>query len=304
MEYILSAENLSKSYGKFCALSGLSLHLPKGAIYGLVGKNGAGKTTFIRIICGLQAPSSGEYTLYGKKNSEKEIYVSRKRIGAVIETPAIYADMTAEENLREKCLMLGVPSFMEIPEILKLVGLGNTGRKKVGKFSLGMKQRLGIALALAGNPDFIILDEPINGLDPQGIVEIRELILKLNRERGISFLISSHILDELSRIATHYGFIDNGRLVKEIGKNELLEACRKCTEVRVSDTKAFARALDALELEYEIISETSAKIYGEINISHLVFSLAEENCDLISAREKNETLETYFLNLVGGGENA
>lgn len=304
MEYILSAENLSKSYGKFCALSGLSLHLPKGAIYGLVGKNGAGKTTFIRIICGLQAPTSGEYTLYGKKNSDKEIYVSRKRIGAVVETPAIYADMTAEENLREKCLMLGVPSFTEISEILKLVGLGNTGRKKAGKFSLGMKQRLGIALALAGNPDFIILDEPINGLDPQGIVEIRELILKLNRERGISFLISSHILDELSRIATHYGFIDNGRLVKEIGKNELLGACRKCTEVRVSDTKALARALDALEIEYEIISETSAKIYGEINVSRLVFSLAEENCELISAREKNETLETYFLNLVGGGENA
>ena len=166
------------------------MHIPKGAIYGFVGRNGAGKTTLIRIICGLQEPSEGSYSINGIKNSEKSITTVRRKMGAVVESPAIYLDMTAADNLKQQCLILGVPPYDCIPEILKLVGLENTGKKRVRFFSLGMKQRLGIAIALVGNPDFLVLDEPTNGLDPQGIIEIRELILKLNRERQTTVLIS------------------------------------------------------------------------------------------------------------------
>lgn len=202
MELILQTEHLTKCYRQLRVLDGVDLHVPKGAIYGLVGKNGVGKTTLLRLISGLQQPTAGSFTLYGIRNDSKDVTKARRRMGAVVETPAIYMDMTAEENLRQQYLVLGLPSCDGIPELLKLVGLENTGKKKAKNFSLGMKQRLGIAVALAGDPDFLVLDEPINGLDPQGIVEIRELILKLNRERQITVLISSHILDELSRLAT------------------------------------------------------------------------------------------------------
>ena len=198
MEYVLRTNALSKNYKHFKALSGLSMNIPKGAIYGFIGKNGAGKTTLIRLICGLQEPTSGGYTLYGREHTDKEIVKSRRRMGSVVETPSIYLDMTAEDNLKQQYLTLGLPSFDEVTEILQLVGLGNTGNKKAKHFSLGMRQRLGIAIALAGDPDFLVLDEPVNGLDPQGIIDIRELILKLNRERQITVLVSSHILDELA----------------------------------------------------------------------------------------------------------
>ena len=202
MEYILQTNKLTKKYKNFRALNGLTMNIPKGSIYGFVGKNGAGKTTLIRLICGLQEPTKGSYTIYGIKNKDRRISHARRRMGAVVETPAIYMDMTAEDNLKQQCLILGIPTYDSIPDILKLVGLENTGNKKAKNFSLGMKQRLGIAVALVGNPDFLVLDEPINGLDPQGIIEIRELILKLNQEYQITVLISSHILDELSRLAT------------------------------------------------------------------------------------------------------
>lgn len=302
MEYVLRTNALSKTYRNFKALDGLTMSVPKGAIYGFVGKNGAGKTTLIRLICGLQQPTSGEYSLYGRKHSDKAILKSRKRMGAVVETPAIYLDMTARDNLKQQALMMGVPSYDGIDDILSLVGLDTTGTKKAGTFSLGMKQRLGIAVALVGNPDFIVLDEPINGLDPQGIIEVRELILKLNRDHGITFLISSHILDELSKITTHYGFIDKGQIVKEISADELNATCRKYLCVKVSDTKALARVLERMNLEYEILSQCEANIYTTVKLSELVLALAAENCDLVSSTETNETLETYYMNLVGGGE--
>ncbi|MBR6781595.1 MAG: ATP-binding cassette domain-containing protein [Clostridia bacterium] len=303
MEYVLTTSALSKTYRKFEALKDLTMHIPKGAIYGFVGRNGAGKTTLIRVICGLQEPTSGKYAIYGISNKDRQIAKSRHRMGAVVETPSIYLDMTAEDNLKQQALVLGLPSYDNIPEILKLVGLENTGKKKARNFSLGMKQRLGIAVALIGNPDFIVLDEPINGLDPQGIVEIRELILKLNREHGITVLISSHILGELSKLATHYGFIEKGHIVKEISADELEAACRKCVCVEVSDTKILARVLDEIGMDYEIITDRTANIYGEITLSALVLALARENCELISSHEQDENLETYFINLVGGGEN-
>ncbi len=303
MEYVLTASALSKTYGKFDALRNLTMHIPKGAIYGFVGKNGAGKTTLIRLICGLQTPTGGDYTIYGIKNTDKAIGKARGRMGAVVETPSIYLDMTAKDNLKQQCLILGIPSYNRIDEVLALVGLANTGKKKARNFSLGMKQRLGIAVALIGNPDFIVLDEPINGLDPQGIIEIRELVLKLNREYGITFLISSHILDELSKIATHYGFIDKGQIVKEISAEELNAACRKALRVMVSDTKLLARVLDGMSAEYEILSDTEASIYTTVKFSELVLALSAEGCELISSSEKDETLETYYMNLVGGERN-
>ncbi len=300
MEYVLTTNALSKQYGQFKALNGLSMHVPKGSVYGFVGKNGAGKTTLIRVICGLQAPTSGEYSIYGLSSKEKAIIKSRRRMGAVVETPSIYLNMTAEENLKEQYCVLGLPSFDGIPKLLKLVGLENTGKKRAKNFSLGMKQRLGIAVALAGDPDFLVLDEPINGLDPQGIIEIRELILKLNREHQITVLISSHILDELSRLATHYGFIDGGRIVKEMSAAELESACKKCLHVEVTDTRALARVLDKIDIEYKIFSEKEADIYAKLNVSELAFALDKEDCQLLSMQEHDESLESYFISLVGG----
>lgn len=304
MEYVLETNALCKRYRDFDVLDGVTMHVPKGAVYGFVGKNGAGKTTLIRLICGLQEPTSGTYALYGKQNTGREILPVRRRMGAVVETPSIYLDMTAEENLKQQYRILGLPSFDGIGDLLKLVDLAHTGKKRARHFSLGMRQRLGIAVALAGDPDFLVLDEPANGLDPQGIVEIRELILRLNRERQITVLISSHILDELARLATHYGFLDGGRIVKEMSAAELEAACRKCVRIEVSSTKALARVLDAMEVSYQIISGTAADIYAKVHISHLTGALAKEGCEVISMQERDESLESYYISLVGGGSHA
>lgn len=300
MENILTVSNLKKSYGRFTALNGLDMHVPRGSIYGFVGKNGSGKTTLIRLICGLQNPTSGSFRLYGKDNTSPDIGKVRRRMGAVVETPSIYLDMNARDNLKCQYRILGNPDFSGIDDLLKLVGLENTGKKKAKNFSLGMRQRLGIAMSLAGNPDFLVLDEPINGLDPEGIIEIREIILKLNRERQITVLISSHILDELSKLATHYGFIDYGHMLKEISAEELERNCRKCIRVKVSDTGLLSLALEKLKIEYEIVSENEADIFGKISITQLVNALNKENCELISSSEKDESLESYYMNLIGG----
>ena len=300
MEDILTTAGLTKQYRHFRALDGLTMHVPKGAIYGLVGRNGAGKTTLIRLICGLQTPTEGSFTLYGVESTDPRIVRARRRMGAVVETPSIYLDMTAEDNLKTQYRILGLPSFEGIPELLRLVGLEDTGKKKVKHFSLGMKQRLGIAVALAGDLDFLVLDEPVNGLDPQGIIEIRELILKLNRERQITVLVSSHILDELSRLATHYGFVDSGRMVKEMSAAELEDACRKCTRLRVTDMQALARVLDGMRAEYKILSDEEADVFARLNITQLTLALAQENCEVLSLRERDESLESYFISLVGG----
>lgn len=303
MEYVLETNALKKCYGNSTALGGLSMHVPKGAIYGFVGKNGAGKTTLIRLICGLQRPTDGDYVLYGVRNDQREIRRVRSRMGAVVETPSIYLDLSARANLEEQYRILGLPSFDGVSELLELVGLADTGRKKAKHFSLGMRQRLGIAVALAGDPDFLVLDEPANGLDPQGIIEIRELILKLNRERGITVLISSHILDELARLATHFGFLDCGQMVKEISAAELEATCRKCIHVSVSDARALSCVLDELGLEYRILSEQEADIFGEIRVTALTLRLSERGCEVYHLQEQEESLESYYLNLIGGGRH-
>lgn len=300
--YALETEKLSKSYGRFKALDGLDVHVPQGAIYGLVGKNGAGKTTLIRIICGLQSPTSGGFSIYGVPSAGR-INSARTRIGAVVETPSIYSDMSARDNLRMQYRVLGLPSEADIEKLLKLVGLSDTGRKKAGHFSLGMRQRLGIAVALAGSPDLLILDEPINGLDPQGIIEIRELILKLNRELGITVLVSSHNLDELSRIATHYGFINEGRTVREISRQELDKACRRCMRLVVRNMPALCKVLDESGLDYMVASPSEAEVYGQISISRLAAAMTEAGGELIAVQESEESLESYYMNLMGGAAN-
>ena len=303
MEYVLTTRGLCKTYRNCKALNGLSMHVPRGSIYGFVGRNGAGKTTLIRLICGLQAPSHGSYTLYGIRNTMPGIYRARRRMGSVVETPSIYLDMSAEDNIRQQYRVLGIPSFDGVDELLQLVGLADAGKKTARHFSLGMRQRLCIAVALAGDPDFLVLDEPANGLDPQGIIEMRELILRLNRERQITVLISSHILDELSRLATHYGFIDNGRMLREISAEQLEEACRKCLRVEVSDTSLLARALDGMQLEYKILSDTTADIFAKLSISELDRALEAQGGELISMQERSESLESYYVNLVGGANH-
>ena len=303
MEYILEAKNIEKKYGHFKALDNLNMHIPKGAIYGLIGKNGAGKTTLIRLLCGLQRPTSGEYTLYGTLNNSRKIAEERKRVGGIVETPSICLDMTAEDNLKEQYKIIGLPSYDNLQEILELVRLNNTGKKTAKHFSLGMKQRLGLAISLVGNPDLLILDEPINGLDPEGIIEIRELILRLNKEKGITFLISSHYLDELSKIATFYGVIDKGKIIKEIDKDELEQNFRTRTQINVSNLKECVKYLEEKNFTYKVISDSIVDIYEKINVSELVIALSKRNCIVNDYQEKGESLENYYLNLIGGAKN-
>lgn len=303
MEYILETENIKKKYGQFNALNNLNMYIPKGAIYGLIGKNGAGKTTLIRIICGLQKVTSGKYTIYGISDNSRKIVEARKRLGGIVETPSICLDMTAEDNLKEQYKIIGLPSYDNLEEILKLVKLNDTGKKTAKHFSLGMKQRLGLAIALVGNPDLLILDEPINGLDPEGIIEIRELILRLNKEKGITFLISSHYLDELSKIATFYGIIDKGRIIKEIDKNELEQNFRKRTQITITNLKECVKYLEEKRLSYKVISDNTIDIYEKINVSELVIELSKRNCTVNDYQKKGESLENYYLNLIGGASN-
>ena len=266
MDYVLKTNALCKHYKDFKALNGLTMNVPKGSIYGFVGKNGAGKTTLIRLVCGLQLPTSGSFELYGVEHSDKEISKSRRRMGAVVETPSIYLDMTAEDNLKQQYRILGMPSFDGISELLKLVGLENTGRKRAKNFS-------------------------------------RELILKLNREQKITVLISSHILDELSRLATHYGFIDSGRIVREMSAEELEAACRKCMRITVTDTAMLASVLDEMGLEYSVIDDKKADIYAKPNITQLSLALAKDGCEVLSLEEHDESLESFYISLVGGADN-
>jgi len=303
MEIVLETNNLEKKYKNFRALNHTNIHIEKGAIYGLIGKNGAGKTTLIRIICGLQEPTNGNYTIYGVDNSNIHISIVRKRMGAIIETPSIYGEMTAKDNLIEQYKLVGMPSLDGIDDLLKLVGLSNTGKKKSKNFSLGMKQRLGIAIALASNPDFLILDEPINGLDPQGIIEIRELILKLNRERNITILISSHYLDELSKIATHYGFLDSGTIIQEITSEELMKKMEHGIILRVSNIKEFIKYFEEHKISYEVMDDKTINVYGKYNLSKFINNLSKKNLIADEIHEQEESLENYYMNLIGGGNN-
>ncbi|WP_173385984.1 ATP-binding cassette domain-containing protein [Ruminococcus flavefaciens] len=302
MEYILQTQKLCKKYGKFKALNDLTINVPKGSIYGMVGRNGAGKTTLIRVITGLNNPTSGEFSLFGVKNNDGKLLETRRKMGAVVETPSLHPEMSAKDNLIQQTKALGI-SDEKLDDILKLVGLANTGKKKAKNFSLGMRQRLGIAFSLVGDPEFLVLDEPINGLDPQGIIEVREMIMRLNQEKGITILISSHILDELSRLATHYGFIEHGHVIKEMSAEELDKACRTSLHVNVNDTNILADVLNGMGAEYRLYSPNEADIFTPMQVTPLVLALNEKNCFVNTMSERHESLESYFMGLVGGVHN-
>lgn len=298
MDFVLETKNLSKSYGHSHALSGVDMHVPKNSVYGLVGRNGAGKTTLMRVVTGIQRESGGSYSLFGVDNKDKKIVKERKRVGSMIESPSIFLDISAEENLKMQYRILGLPSFSDIPEILRIVGLEDTGKKKAVSFSFGMKQRLGIAMAIAGSPDLLILDEPINGLDPEAIVEMRELIIRLNKEMHMTIVVSSHILDELSRVATYYGFLDSGRMVKEISREEMDKECRKAMRVKVKSIEKASVSLSRFGLEYSIIDDDTLDLYGEIGFQEVLKLL--ENAGVVDIEKRNENLEGFFINTIGG----
>ena len=298
MDYVLETKSLLKSYRHVEALSGVNMHVPKDSIYGLVGRNGAGKTTLMRVVAGMQKENGGTYLLFGVDKNIREIKKERKRVGAMIESPAIFHDLSAEDNLKMQYRILGLPSFDTIPEILSTVGLENTGNKKAGSFSFGMKQRLGIAMAIAGNPDLLILDEPINGLDPEAIVEMRELILRLNREMNMTIIVSSHILDELAKVATYYGFIDSGRMVKEVSAVDMEKEYRKALRIKVESIEKAAIALTSLGNDYSVIDDNTLDIFGDIGIKEVLDVLS--GAGIKDIEKRNENLEGYFINTMGG----
>lgn len=304
MQNILEISNLYKSYGKQVVLNGLDLCVPKGAIYGLVGKNGAGKTTLIRIICGLQKQNVGDLKINNVPNTSSKIGEVRKKIGAIVETPALHLNMSAHENLRIQMILLGNYNKQTANELLEFVGLGDVGKKLTKNFSLGMRQRLAIALALCGNPDLLVLDEPINGLDPAGIIDIRELLIKINQEKGITILVSSHLLDELARVATHYGFISDGKLVSQITAEELTEAPERQTILYLNNLNGFVVAMSQFKNKFEFINENTISIKGPIEITDLVLALHKQGIIVHRIVEKSESLEDKFFELLGGGQNA
>ena len=298
MNFVLETNCLRKKYKHHEALKGVYMHVPKDSVYGLIGRNGAGKTTLMRLLTGVQRESGGSYSLFGVDKNSPEIKKERRRIGAMIESPSIFLDLSAEENLKMQYRILGLPSFSSIPEILDLVGLSDTGKKKVSSFSFGMKERLGIAMALAGHPDILILDEPINGLDPEAIVEMRELIIRLNKEMHMTIIVSSHILDELSKVATYYGFLDDGVMVKEISAEEMAKECRKAMRIKVESIEKAALALSLSGWEYSVVDDDTLDVYGEINIKDVLDCLKDTG--IIDMDKRNENLEGYFISTVGG----
>ena len=302
METVLSVHGLSKSYRHFQALNGLSLHVPRGAIYGLVGRNGAGKTTIIRMLTAQTVPTSGEIELFGE-TTPKGLSAARARLGAMVEIPSFYPYLTAAENLEYYRRQRGIPGAGCVAEALERVGLQEAGKKKFKQFSLGMKQRLGLALALMNQPDLLLLDEPINGLDPEGIVEFRSLLLELNRQRETTILISSHILSELSNIATHYGFLDGGRMLEQVSAARLREKCRACLQLTVDDAAQAALVLEQ-ELgirDYEVLPGNLLRLYDRLDRPQTVTAaLMGAGVALLGAENKNANLEDYFLGLIGG----
>ncbi len=306
-EYVLVTEEISKFYKGQRVLNNVSMHIKKGDVYGFVGENGAGKTTIIRIISGLTYPESGSYKLFGVNSDDKEILEARKRTSAIVEAPSIYLNMSAYENLKMQMRMLGLPIDMaRIDDLIKTVGLeGVSVKKKAVNFSLGMRQRLGIAMCLVSNPEFLILDEPLNGLDPEGIANMRNLILKLNQEKNITFLISSHILTELSLVATRYGIISRGELVKEISKEELEAVEKKETSIKTTNNERAYEILKA-ELSSEVLDYVNDTIIitGEVNITELVNKFMAESIAIVDIKTKQASIEDYYLSIIGGVRNA
>ena len=307
MDYILTTTNLTKVYGMNHAAQDINIHIPKGNIYGLIGRNGAGKTTIMRMLSGLSTPTSGSYSVYGAEGKDAEKHLSK--VGVLIEAPGLYPKLSAYENLKIKCIGVGVPNAeidTTIKELLELVGLSDVGNKPAGSFSLGMRQRLGIALALIGDPEIIILDEPINGLDPQGIAEVRVMLEKLKNEKGITIMISSHILDELAKIADSYGIIHEGRLLDEFTTDELSERCGEYVTVKAPDIDAAEKVLrEAGYTDLERDRDNNLRVNGALDrTDDMIEKLIAAGIKVKELYITRLSLEDYYLNMTGGNYNA
>ena len=304
MGFILETEHLTKTYSGKDAIRDISLHIAEGEIYGLIGRNGAGKTTIMRIISGLSTQTSGSYSLFGKKGAEmrREMH----NVGVLIESPGLYPELSAQENLKIKCIAMGVDPKKYVDRLLKTVGLENVSAKKgAGSFSLGMRQRLGIALALVGDPKIIILDEPINGLDPQGIVEVRHTLEKLCKEMGITIMISSHILDELGKLADRYGIIHEGKLLDEFSVDELHERCGQYVRIQTNNNEAAMNLLSKngfgnVGLDNDMKIRVSEHLSESARMARLI---VEAVLDLDELYVNNVSLEDYYLSVTGGNHN-
>ena len=296
---VLKTKNLGKKYKDFVALDNVNITVHEGDIYGLIGRNGAGKTTLMKIITTLSNKTTGSFELFGK--SDNNLTSTKRRIGCLIENPAFFPNLSAYNNLRYYSIQKGIVDKAQIDEAIKLVGLQDARNKKFKTFSLGMKQRLGIAFAILDNPDFIILDEPINGLDPLGISELRDTFKKLNTEKNITILISSHILSELYLVANRFCIIEKGKVLKEITKEQLDEECSKCIVIKTKDSNKASVILEQ-ELNttnYKVVDNTEIRLYDYLeNTSKVNKVLIENDIEIISIYETGVTLEDYFKSVI------
>ena len=299
MEYILTTENLTKAYGNFKAADQINIHIKKGEVYGLIGRNGAGKTTILKMICGLSTPTSGSFTFMGKSGAD--LLKCRNKIGSLIETPGLFPKMTAFQNVKLKCLSLGINDDKYVNSLLEQVGLEGVGKKLAQSFSLGMKQRLGIALALVGNPEFVVLDEPINGLDPQGIAEMRQIIHRLSKEMGMTVIVSSHILDELVKVADSFAIINGGKLLDEFTTEDLIKRCSTYGYLKTTSSEKAQEILTSMNVnEFEVLDEQTIKISSVIeDSSKVIEKLVKSDIAVYEFAYKKMTLEEYYLNSTG-----
>ncbi len=304
MNYTLQTNGLTKVYGKQKAVNAVNMHLRQGEIYGFIGKNGSGKTTFMKMISGMAHPTSGEITLFGYTGAEIYRQKALSRIGALIEAPGLYPGMTAFENLKMKCLAYGIGNISGYcKQLLELVGLADVGKKKVGGFSLGMRQRLGIAMALVGDPDLLVLDEPTNGLDPQGIADMRRILQQLNTEKNLTILISSHILEELSKVVTCYGIINEGHLLAELTQEELHEKCRDKICITTEQTEKACVTLEEMDIHhYQVMDPHTIHVFERYDeICEINRRLVLADIPVKGIILDNTSVEEYYFSLTGGG---
>ena len=298
--YAIETNNLTKKYKNKTVVDKVNLFVPEGSIFGFVGENGAGKTTIMRLLTGLSEPSGGSYKLFDVSNTDRKIYETRSHISAIVESTSLIPTMNAMENLKFAYLYLGLSQEIDFNQLLKTVGLIDVGNKKVKDYSLGIRQRLGIALALLNEPRLLLLDEPMNGLDPEGIAELRDLLINLNK-KGITILISSHILSELEKIATHYGILSHGRLIKTITSEELHNDVRKSKQFVFKQIDGIEKILKLEKIKEYKITNNTLTIFNEFDLSSLINSLVKNNYNILDIISKDESIEDYYLSLLKEG---
>ena len=301
---LITTNELCKKYADKLVIDHVNMHIPEQSIYGFVGENGSGKTTIMRLLTGLAEPTSGSFTLFGVENKDKRIYEVRQQVSAIVEATSLVPTMTAKDNMKFQELYLGIKQTNEQrDELLKKVHLDEVGNKKVKNFSLGMRQRLGIAMSLMNNPKLLLLDEPMNGLDPEGIAELRDLLIELNQKEGITVLISSHILSELEKIASCYGFISHGRLIQEITAEELKDRCRKSVNAKVDDVHKAEEVIKALGIkDYKVYPNGDIKIFEGVKINELMVAFDKKGVNVVAINSADESVEDYYLNLIKEGK--